>query len=266
MSKEDHWLKRRYKYIHIPKAILEQEKYASLSPEAKLLYGLMMDRACLSYTNGWRNECGEVYIHYTLENVARALGCRHEKAAKIMRELVNTGLIKVSRKARYSPYEIVVLPFDDETPISGTEATVSDTMNADFPQSESDYSQPESDFSEKENRFSENKTRESASNNTNMNNTYTSNTESNYEKTLHNAVDYQTLIAEYPACIIDAIIHHAANALSVMKNSRPVTSTMVERIDGGFIVELASRIETLGLSAETVAEYLNVWIMERIMT
>ena len=43
----------RLPFFRIPKAILTDEKYASLSEGAMLLYGILLDRKSLSERNDW---------------------------------------------------------------------------------------------------------------------------------------------------------------------------------------------------------------------
>ena len=50
-----------------------------VSAEAKLMYGLLLDRNALSHKNGWLDEKNRVYIIYTIEEMRRDLGCATEK-------------------------------------------------------------------------------------------------------------------------------------------------------------------------------------------
>lgn len=43
----------RYNFIIIPKLLLKDERFSHISAEAKLLYGLLLDRNSLSQRNGW---------------------------------------------------------------------------------------------------------------------------------------------------------------------------------------------------------------------
>ena len=46
----------------IPKALFTEKEFASLSTDAKLLYGILLDRISLSKKNGWIDSDGYVYI------------------------------------------------------------------------------------------------------------------------------------------------------------------------------------------------------------
>ena len=67
--------------------VLFTDKYKGLSAEAKLLYGLMLDRMQLSAINGWCDKNGEVFIFYTIAETSEVLGCGHDKATRLQREL-----------------------------------------------------------------------------------------------------------------------------------------------------------------------------------
>lgn len=51
-----------------------------LSIEAKLLYGMMIDRMELSQKNGWIDGQGRVYIFFTVDDVKDRLHCANDKA------------------------------------------------------------------------------------------------------------------------------------------------------------------------------------------
>lgn len=101
-----------YPYIRIPKLLLKDPGYAMVSPEAKLMYGLMMDRTSLSNRNRHKftNEKGEVYIYFSQQEIMQILACGHDKAGRVFKELIDAGLIKARRRGIGKPYEIILLP------------------------------------------------------------------------------------------------------------------------------------------------------------
>lgn len=58
-----------------------------LSTDAKVLYGLMLDRMGLSLRNGWFDEEGRVYIYFSVEEIMAMLGCANAKCTKLLQEL-----------------------------------------------------------------------------------------------------------------------------------------------------------------------------------
>ena len=55
-----------------------------LSSDAKVLYGLMLDRMSLSIKNNWIDEEDRVYIIFTLEQVMQYMNCGKDKGVKIL--------------------------------------------------------------------------------------------------------------------------------------------------------------------------------------
>ena len=70
----------QFSFYRIPKLLFTDSRFANLSTDAKLLYGILLDRMSLSMKNGWHDEHGRVYIIFTLEDVTETLGYRTEKA------------------------------------------------------------------------------------------------------------------------------------------------------------------------------------------
>ena len=80
-------------FFKMPK-VLFTDKYNGLSAEAKLLYGLMLDRMQLSAINCWCDKNGEVFIFYTIAETSEMLGCGHDKATRLQRELEKHNLLR----------------------------------------------------------------------------------------------------------------------------------------------------------------------------
>jgi len=58
-----------FSFYRIPKMLFTDERFAGLTCEAKVLYGLMLDRMSLSVRNGWLDEDGKVYIIFPIEEI-----------------------------------------------------------------------------------------------------------------------------------------------------------------------------------------------------
>ena len=59
----------QFSFYRVPRSLIKDERFKGLSSDAKLLYGLMLDRMSLSMKNGWLDEENRAYIIYTLDNV-----------------------------------------------------------------------------------------------------------------------------------------------------------------------------------------------------
>lgn len=102
----------QFSFYRIPKALFTEERFKSISAEAKILYGLLLDRMSLSAKNGWMDAEGRVYIIYTLEDIMDALGCADQKALKLLSELEKKcGLIERKRQGLGKPNLIFVKNF-----------------------------------------------------------------------------------------------------------------------------------------------------------
>ena len=104
----------QYAFYRIPKLLMTDERFKGLSSDAKLLYGLMLDRMSLSVKNGWVDEENRVYIYFPNQTVTEFLNCGNEKAVKLMSELDSRrgiGLIERVRQGQGKPSIIYVKNF-----------------------------------------------------------------------------------------------------------------------------------------------------------
>ena len=100
-----------YSFIKFPRALIESEKFSSVSVDAKLLFALILERLNLSEINSERytDEKGKTYVIFTVEEVNRKLSCSNTRTIKAFRELEANNLIERKRKINSSPYRIYVL-------------------------------------------------------------------------------------------------------------------------------------------------------------
>lgn len=63
------------------------EYFRSISFEAKAIYGMMIDRVSLSIKNGWLDEDGKTYIHYSVADIMADTGCGKNKILKCLKGL-----------------------------------------------------------------------------------------------------------------------------------------------------------------------------------
>ncbi|HAJ74086.1 MAG TPA: replication initiator A domain-containing protein [Lachnospiraceae bacterium] len=113
----------QYSFYRIPKRLITGEEFQETSTEAKLLYGLMLDRLQLSIRNQWLDSLNRVYIIYTVEDIMADLHCGNQKACKLLSELENkTGLIKRKRQGLGKPSLIYVLKFSTSCPQNDSES------------------------------------------------------------------------------------------------------------------------------------------------
>lgn len=104
----------QFVFYRIPKALITDKIFSMVSTDAKLLYGLLLDRMGLSAKNGWCDESGRVYIYYTVDAVREDLSCGKEKACKLFEELESVDLIERKRKGQGKPSRIYLKRFRAE--------------------------------------------------------------------------------------------------------------------------------------------------------
>ena len=109
----------QFSFIRVPTVLFSDEQYKQLSPEAKILYAILLSRMELSAKNGWIDDQGRVYIICTLSEIMEKLNCADNKATKLMNELESKcSLIERKRQGLGKPNLIYVKNFisSDETP------------------------------------------------------------------------------------------------------------------------------------------------------
>ena len=76
-------------FIPLPRFMIASEH----SINAKLLYGLLLNRTMLSQKSGWVSEDGNVYVIYTIKQMADGLNRSERTVKTALNELENAGLI-----------------------------------------------------------------------------------------------------------------------------------------------------------------------------
>ena len=100
-----------YTFYRVPKVLFSEPEFKTLSTDARLLYGLLLDRMQLSVRNDWMDEEGRVYIFFTVGSIMEALACGNKKAGQLLAELDDRkgiGLISRVRQGMGRPDRIYV--------------------------------------------------------------------------------------------------------------------------------------------------------------
>lgn len=96
----------QFSFFRLPKVIVRGERFKSLSSDAKILYGIMLDRMSLSRENQWFDQENRVYIIFTLAEVMKEFECCKRKAGSLMAELDSrsgVGLIEKKKQGLGKP-------------------------------------------------------------------------------------------------------------------------------------------------------------------
>ena len=136
----------QFAFYRIPKVLFTDDYFRNLSSDAKVLYGLMLDRMALSIKNRWIDEDNRVYIIFSLEQVMKYMNCGRDKGMKTLAELdtkKGIGLIERVKQGFGKPDIIYVKsfvlkkkpePMEPET--DSGELQFDEVGNADLSQSE----------------------------------------------------------------------------------------------------------------------------------
>lgn len=101
-----------FTFYRVPKVLFTNERFWNISADAKMLYGILLDRMSLSAKNGWIDKNGRVYIIFTIDEAKMALNCAEQKAIKLLSELEKkAGLIERKRQGLGKPNLIYVKNF-----------------------------------------------------------------------------------------------------------------------------------------------------------
>lgn len=103
-----------FSFYRIPRQLVTGAEFRHLSTDAKLLYGMMLDRMGLSARNGWYDDLDRVYIYYTVDEIMEDLCCGHNKAVRLLAELdtvKGVGLIERKKQGQGKPTIIYVRQF-----------------------------------------------------------------------------------------------------------------------------------------------------------
>lgn len=91
----------QFTFVRVPKVFFtDKEHFGGLSNEAKLLYGLLLERMSLSRKNNWIDKHNRVYIIFPVEEIEESLDVGHEKALNLLKELDDQSGIGLVRKKR----------------------------------------------------------------------------------------------------------------------------------------------------------------------
>ena len=105
---------RNFDFITIPRALIKDDKFKSLDGNAKLLYGLMLNRTTLSavHLDKFSDENGNIFIIYTVNQVMEDLCVSNKTACKLISDLEKIGLIKRKKQGRGNPSLTYVMDFN----------------------------------------------------------------------------------------------------------------------------------------------------------
>lgn len=101
----------QFSFIRIPRAMLTDEAFASLSLQAKVLFSVFLDRMGISMRNGWFDEKNRVFIIYQISEIQEDLGFSKRKAMDYLAELEKFGLVEKKKRGFGLPNVLYIKNF-----------------------------------------------------------------------------------------------------------------------------------------------------------
>ena len=101
----------QFSFIRIPRMLLTEKTFSSLTLQSKMLYSVLLDRMSLSMKNGWFDEENRVYIIYQISEIQSDLGFSKRKSMDYLAELETFGLVQKKKRGFGLPSIIYVKSF-----------------------------------------------------------------------------------------------------------------------------------------------------------
>ena len=209
-----------FSFYRVPKLLFTNNFFKNLSTDAKVLYGLMLDRMSLSIKNKWLDEEKKAYIYFSLEDIMELLNCGRNKAVKSLQELDDEngiGLIEKRRQGMGKSNMIYVKSFVIEESLEAENDKFTNETPAENMGDLEVYISNFKEFQKQTSRSPESKLQEVCkrdSNNTKDNNNYINDINSNliksaeggigkdemeaYEALIRENISYEILLERYP--------------------------------------------------------------------
>lgn len=128
---------RKEPYFQLLKVLFTNKLYKKLPNDAKILYSFFTARANWSEENGWMDNNRHIYIIYTIDQICNDIGCKRDKAMRLLKSLESAQLIGRKKRGGNRPDLIYVYPTVTEEP------TKKSAQKRQEPASEQHYHQKE---------------------------------------------------------------------------------------------------------------------------
>ena len=101
----------QYSFIRVPKLLITGKEFSSLTIQAKMLYGLLLDRMGMSIKNKWLDQENRVYVIYPIKEIQQDMNITKKKAMEILSELEEKGLVEKQIRGSGMPSLIYIKQF-----------------------------------------------------------------------------------------------------------------------------------------------------------
>ena len=90
----------QFNFVNIPKALIKEEAFSNVSLEAKMLYGLILERMGMYKKNNWQDEAGRVYVVYPVKEIMDDMNRSENSVTKYLNELEDADLIETVQRGQ----------------------------------------------------------------------------------------------------------------------------------------------------------------------
>ena len=101
----------KYSVISIPKMLFVDDLFADLSIEAKVIYGLLLERMALSKKNDWIDENNRVFVIFPVDLIQEATGLSKRTIVEELGNLDEFGLIEMVKQGQGKPNLLYIKNF-----------------------------------------------------------------------------------------------------------------------------------------------------------
>jgi hypothetical protein len=122
----------QFTFFRIPKVLFTGERYKDMTTDARVLYGILLDRVSLSVKNNWVDKEGRVFIIFTREEAQELLGYSKPKIVNLFKELHKVQLIEETKQGLSKPNLIYVKKFITENNTENNVQTQSNQQRLKF--------------------------------------------------------------------------------------------------------------------------------------
>lgn len=88
----------QFSFYRIPKLLFTDSRFSKVSIEAKVLYGLMLDRMSLSIKNGWVDEENRVYIYFKVSDAMEYMIIMHPQLKLELKQIISNYVQLVDKR------------------------------------------------------------------------------------------------------------------------------------------------------------------------
>lgn len=240
----------KFTFYRMPKLLFVDDYFSSISCEAKVLYGLLLDRATLSKSNNWIDELGRVYVFFKQTEAMEMLNIKKNKVIAIFKELEEIGLLIRKKQGQGKPTRLYVLDFSKHNDEENTETSTLEEQTSvennekevkklEKPTSEIQTSQSDT---EKEVKKLEKQTSKGLKNKP-LSSNYINKTEMNKTESIYLSDNANQPTSEKTKSINDRLIDRYNNAVNNVKH----------QIDYGYLVENYEK-STIDLIVSLIAD------------